>query len=144
MATEYSNDIGRPAGDTYPSKSVIDINGVPVDLTEWDVDLRYKKTEGEVTTEWVINCVITDAKTGKINIYPHGRTRADADAAGTRLLPADYVMTGEVGANQVWDEDEANAVYPFYIVRLRTYDDGYVEEMTHNSGVAVLNPRYVS
>jgi len=140
MAKELvSADVERPAGDTFPSKSTIKVNGVPIDLTDWDVDLRYMKDD----VEWVINCIATDVKGGRVSIYPHGRTRAEADASGTRLSPEDYVMTGLTGANQVWDEDEANAKYPFYLVRTRLFD-GYLEEMTHNSGSIQLAARYLS
>ena len=136
---DTNSDIVRKAGDTYPSKSVITVNGVPIDLTDWTVDARYMK-DG---VEWVINCVITSPKKGLVSIYPHGRVRS-LIPAGDVLHPTDYVMSGDVGSNQVWDEDEADTTYPFYIVRLRTYTDGYVEEMTHNSGSIVLSSRYAS
>ena len=80
MSNEVSSNISRKSGDTHPSKSVIEINSIPMDLTDWHVDLRYKKDD----VEWVINCIVTDAKEGKVSIYPHGRTRVDADNEGTR------------------------------------------------------------
>jgi len=132
------SDIVRAAGDTYPSKTVIKIGGVPVDLRGWHVDLRFKKDN----EEWVINCMITDQRAGKVSIYPHARRRVDITDPEVILNPSEYKMTGEDGANQVWDEVDAGAHYPFYIVRWKTFDDGYTEEMTHTTGHVILTGRY--
>jgi len=197
MATNLS-DIIRPAGDTYPSKTTIRINGVPIDLTGWNVDVRYKKG----AEEYIIDCVITDNKNGRVNIYPHGVKKIDHDEIldpklyitsenilhmltkysdgnainigiledGTILNNEEvsdqlkeihanddtYTVPDTIGEvpfedkdlliarmkNQVWDEDEAGAQYPYYLVRWKQYPDGYVEEMTHASGMVRLTSRF--
>ena len=151
---ELSSDIVRIAGDTYPSKSIVSINGIPIDLTGWNVDVRYRKDN----KEWIVNCVISDPLNGLVNIYPHGRKKEDIPQ-GSRLLPDDFVTaesrefwiegnggnaTGAPEINQVWDEDEKSSKYPFYLVRYKEYEEGYLEEMTHTTGFIVLAPRWIS
>jgi len=149
MAASKS-DIVRRAGDTYPVHITIKINGVPLTLTEWDIELRYKKPNGTVM---VIDGVITNAEEGKVLIFPHARLKGTAN----KLVPNDFISVEMVGSpipgtnptelytsdmvNQVWDEDEANSEYPYYIVRLCSYD-GYVEEQTHISGRIQLLDRF--
>ena len=145
MVNARSTNIIRRAGDTYPSKAFIEVNGVPVNLDDWHVDLVYKKpiTGTQDYEEWVINGVITDHKKGIVNFYPHGRLYNDYKAADyVPLTPSNFIMTGEAGANQVWDTNEASGAYPFYILRWRKFEDNYIEEMTHNVGVVYLSDRY--
>jgi len=143
-----SSDIIRRAGDTYPTKSVIKINGVPIDITGWEVEVRYKTSNGTK----VIDCIKNDAKNGKVLIYPHAR-----DEGADKLSTKDYISNDMVGkdipntspvrqyeqadVNQVWDEDEENKEYPFYIVRWKKFDN-YIEEHTHNVGTIRLLSRW--
>ncbi len=172
MASKESNNISRHSGETYPSKTVIKINAVPISLEGWTVEIRYKipagtlmpdGTTASAATEMVIDGVVTNIDNGKVNIYPHARLRTDPV-----LLPADYVTTelraylidqnggSDVGvpqANQVWDDEEVakaggSLEYPFYIVRLKEYAQGlaaggYIEEQVHNTGFIQITSRWV-
>jgi len=178
MAT---NDIVRHAGETMPTKTVLKINGSAVDLSGWDVEVHYKIPVGTLLpdrifnavaeTEMIIDCIITDAKEGKVNIYPHARQRYGADGVTEtpKLTYSDYItpevykklydadiLAGGDGStvpavNQVWDEDEvglAGTEYPFYIVRKKRYAtsntvDGYLEEQIHNTGLVIISSRWV-
>jgi len=64
-------DIVRKAGDTYPNKSVLKVNGVPIDLIDWRVELRYKARDTNAYK--TIDCIITDPVGGKVAIMPHAR-----------------------------------------------------------------------
>jgi len=135
-----SIDIVRYSGDTYPNKSTIKINGVPVDIAGWNVELRYMRDDGEVRT---IDCVVTDATNGKVSIYPHSRP-ADGDrittsmfvtdemeATGTEAATEDPNTQSKTTSNQCFNKGVE--AFTFSIVRTREYD-GYVERMTHNVG----------
>ena len=131
-----TSDITRYAGETYPNKSTIKINGVPVSIEDWRIEIRYKvpagtlKPDREATfteeTEMVIDGVITEASAGKFNIYPYARVRYDANGNSTQVLgPNDFmpvekynklveidIANGGNGSsvpkiNQVWDDEEA-------------------------------------
>jgi len=149
MAVASNNNIVRRAGDTFPVKVVIKINGVPIDLTGWEIELRYRKQDGTVM---VVDGMIYDYAAGKVLIYPHARLKGILP----KLTPSDFVSSELVGTvipgtedevyttemvNQVWDEDEANSEYPYHIVRLRNYN-GYVEEQTHITGKIQLLDRF--
>ena len=175
------NDIIRYAGETAPTKTTIKINGSAIDINGWDIEVHYKipigtllpdrKFNATAETEMVIDCIITDAKEGKVNIYPHARQRylPDGTTESAKLAYKDYI-TPEVykalydadiaaggdgstvpAINQVWDEDEvglAGVNYPFYIVRKKRYAttntlDGYLEEQIHNTGLAIISSRWV-
>ena len=149
MATNKSN-IVRRAGDTYPVHITIKINGVPLLLTDWDIELRYRKPDGTV---YVIDGVITNAEEGKVLVFPHARLKGTT----VKLTPDKFVSSELIGktipdtdpaeeytidmVNQVWDEDEANSEYSYHVVRLRNYN-GYVEEQTHISGKIQLLDRF--
>ena len=171
MATGESNNITRFSGETLPSKTVIKINSIPISLDGWTVEIRYKVPTGTMlpngttaveTTELVIDGVITSLDQGKVNIYPHARLKTDPV-----LTPENYITSelrakmiadnggSDIGipqANQVWDDDEAEAAggsleYPFYIVRLKEYSQGdtiggYIEEQVHNVGLIQIASRW--
>ena len=172
MANNESNDIVRYSGSTYPDKTVIKINSVPISLEGWTVEIRYKVPTGTVlpggttaveTTELVIDGVITSEDYGKVNIYPHARLVGEAI-----LEPKDYITSelrakmiadnggSDVGipqVNQVWDDEECEAAggsleYPFYTVRKKMYSqgitvDGYQEEQVHNVGLIQIASRWI-
>jgi len=147
MIKTYKNDIVRLAGDTYPTKVRLKINGIPVDITDWTILLKYKDNNG-VTK--IVNCIISDATSGLILIYPH------ASNAGEELLTYPDFISHDMAlkdpslvANQVWDEDESSSIYPYHIVRVRAFDSAmkgsdnkYIEEQTHLTGRVVLLDRW--
>lgn len=137
------SDIARFAGDTYPSKTTIKVNGVPTDLTGWDVNLRYRLDDGTVK---VIDCIIADYKNGKVYIYPHHRNVTDAP-----LLNEDFITDEMAGtddgsggvygdSNQCWTNADEGSAYPFSIVRKKKFAD-YEEVMTHASGIVYISAR---
>ena len=144
-----SNNIIRYAGETMPSKSTIEIDGTPLDLSDgWRIEIRYKVPKGTIlpnghgfasddNTVIVIDGIFTDSRLGKFSIYPHGRLPGD------EILTPDKFITSEVREkliannngdetgvpyiNQVWDDDEVEAAgksleYPFYVVRIKEYN----------------------
>ena len=171
VVAETQNNIIRYSGETYPSKTIIKINSVPISLEGWTIEVRYKVPAGTllpggttsvVTTELIIDGIITSSDNGKVNIYPHARLKSDPV-----LEPGDYITTelrakmiadnggsdaGIPQANQVWDDEEVEAAggmieYPFYIVRLKEYSHGttiggYVEEQIHNVGLIKIASRW--
>jgi len=84
-------NIVRYAGDTYPTKVVIKINGVPIDLKGWDVNLRYMDENDNVR---VVDCKIADPESGKVLIYPHDRpdyNRIESDSDVIDIAPSEFV-----------------------------------------------------
>ena len=149
MANAVSNNIIRYAGETMPSKSVIKLQGVPLDVSDdWRIEVRYKVPPNTVLpggygiatvpTELVIDAVIVDSHNGKFNIYPHARMVGDEPLTPDKYITSevrDKLIEANDGSedgvpyvNQVWDDDEVAAVggggleYPFYIVRIKDYD----------------------
>ena len=146
-----SNDIIRYAGDTYPTKTEIQINGIGINIDKYNVDLRYIKPDGSV---YIVDCVKMDSARGLIGVYPHARRCDSCDRYNEALrLTPDRFESNEsqnaetnndgIAPNQVWDEDEAGQVYRYSIVRWRQFEDGYIEEMTHASGKIILLDRWV-
>jgi hypothetical protein len=141
------SNIVRRAGDTYPTKVTLKIGGVPINLDEWRVELRYKDTNGLIK---VIDGLPSDVREGKILIYPHARNTDDEPLAYEDFISNDMEgkdipdtdPTEQYGAsNQVWDEDEANHEYPYHVVRLKKYGE-YIEEQTHIVGKIQLLSRF--
>ncbi len=145
-----SKNIVRYAGDTYPTKIYIKVNGVPIDLHKWNVDLRYKTADGR---KMVVSCDQLKATEGLVGIYPHAREYAsntDLYDENKRVPFSKHESTesqaaetedDSIAPNQVWDEGEGGNEYPYAVVRWRRYEDGYIEEMTHASGKIILVKR---
>jgi len=136
-------DIIRMAGDTWPTKDILKIGGVPINLTDWNVELRYKD---ELAVIHVIDCIISDPKGGSILIYPHARLVGDEPLEFKDYISAEMIsdttntFTSD-DVNQVWDEDEANNKYSFFIVRWKGFGF-YREEYTHTVGKIELTSRW--
>jgi hypothetical protein len=131
------SDIIRYGGDTYPSKSVLSINGIPVDLDGWDVELRYYDEESKLTH--VIDCVIIDAPKGRIDIYPHSRLDSEPKLSYSEFVSLnDAVAQGNENlSNQCWME---GGNYPFSIIRKKIFNT-YEEVMTHHTGIIKILDR---
>jgi len=167
---KVSNNIIRYSGETLPSKSTIKINEVPMDLSDgWRVEVRYKVPEGTILpgghgaaigiTVLVIDGVLTDPQKGKFNIYPHARLVGEevltpskyitSELRNSMIESAGGLEDGIPQVNQVWDDDEAELAggslsYPFYTVRVKEFDDGYLEEQVHNVGTIQIASRWLA
>ncbi len=136
MTIQTSNNITRYAGDTYPDKSIIKVQGVPVDITGWDVNLRYRDDTG---TTMVVDCVVTNGKEGRIAIFPHSR-REDEEPITDRITDEMASHNDDLTSNQCWTLADINKEFPFSIVRKRRFGD-YEEIMTHNVGIVSILER---
>jgi len=129
MATGITADITRYAGDTWPTKTIIKVNGVPIELSGWDVNLRYRNKDGEIR---IVDCVILSAKDGKVAIYPHDRAETDPEKP-ERITDQMQRENPELVSNQCWTKDEAGNEYEYSIIRKKVFN-GYEEVMTHAAG----------
>ncbi len=142
---DTETDISRYGGDTYPNRSTIAIGQVPINIEGWEIQLRYKNALDVIR---VVDCVITNDKEGKINIYPHDRGELDDPLTYTDFVTDDMESSGEIDpatglayvSNQCWTSDDEGLTFPFSIIRRKTFDD-YEEIMTHNVGEVIILAR---
>ena len=110
-----SSEIVRYAGDTHPVNTELVLNGVPMDLDGWsivcrcEVPLRTDTGVIKLVTQ-IIDCVVTDAALGKINIYPNMRhlVVGSGDVGMSGLVSVDGEVDGTVVAT--YDADASALV----------------------------------
>ena len=142
VTQRQNTDIVRYAGDTYPTKIELTLNGIAMNLDGWSVICRVevplRNADGVIVNVLqIIDCVITDSSLGKVSLYPNARYMSleeYAVEAVTVVANTDAGMDNLISATGITNQDAVGAYNAGYTSVVLSEQDHVSDDMAFISG----------